>query len=91
MGGYSIPDGEMGNSHFIDIDSNFEARKEYNKKETQRQNQQSQEFRRSCRTRIIMNVVSKFKDKDRYYIPWSFVLAKKSFNEDCNCPLFSLG
>jgi len=56
----------------VDIDSNFEARKEYNKKETQRQNQQSQEFRRSCRTRIIMNVMSKFKDKDRYYIPWSF-------------------
>jgi len=56
----------------VDIETNLKARKEYNKQETQRQNKQAQEFRRSCRTRIIMNVVSKFKDKERYYIPWSF-------------------
>ena len=29
-------------------------------------------FRRSCRTRMVMETVRRYKDKDRYYLPFSF-------------------
>ena len=35
-------------------------------------NRQAQETRRSCRTRMTMEAVSKFKGRDKFYIPWSF-------------------
>ena len=30
------------------------------------------EFKKSCRTRMTMEAVERFKDRDRFFIPWSF-------------------
>ena len=35
-------------------------------------NEQAQSFKRSCRTRMTMEAVERFKDKDRFFLPWSF-------------------
>ena len=35
-------------------------------------NKRSAEFKKSCRTRMTMEAVERFKDRDRFYIPWSF-------------------
>ena len=56
----------------VDIATNKEARHEYNRKAAEVHNIQAQEFRKSCRTRMTMEAVARFKDKERFYIPWSF-------------------
>ena len=35
-------------------------------------NKNAQMFRRSCRTRKCMELVSRFKEIERFYLPWSF-------------------
>jgi len=32
----------------------------------------AQEFKKSCRTRMTMETVERFKNKEKFYIPWSF-------------------
>jgi len=56
----------------IDIAENKEARKQYCRDAAKVQNLQAQEFRKSCRTRMTMETVERFKDKEKFYIPWSF-------------------
>jgi DNA-directed RNA polymerase len=56
----------------VDIATNKEARHEYNRKAAAVHNTQAQEFRKSCRTRMTMEAVNRFKDKEKFYIPWSF-------------------
>ena len=56
----------------VDIEENEEARTVYKKLSTELRNKQAQEFRKSCRTRMTMEAVKRFKDKDKFYIPWSF-------------------
>ena len=56
----------------VDIAENKESRMEYRRKTAEVLNKQAQETRRSCRTRQTMEAVEKFKDRDRFYIPWSF-------------------
>jgi DNA-directed RNA polymerase len=56
----------------VDIATNKEARHDYNRKAAEVHNLQAQEFRKSCRTRMTMEAVDRFKDKERFYIPWSF-------------------
>jgi DNA-directed RNA polymerase len=56
----------------VDIEENKESRKNYRRKAAEVLNTQAQEVRRSCRTRMTMETVAKFKDRDRFYIPWSF-------------------
>ena len=56
----------------IDIADNKEARQAYKREAARVHDLRSNEFRRSCRTRMIMNAIGQFKDRDRYYIPWSF-------------------
>ena len=56
----------------VDIAENKEARKKYRREETQRNDLQAQEFRKSCRTRMTMETVERFKNKEKFYIPWSF-------------------
>ena len=56
----------------VDIEENEEARAVYKKLSTEIRNKQAQEFRKSCRTRMTMEAVKRFKDKDKFYIPWSF-------------------
>ncbi len=56
----------------VDIAENKEARKSYCRATAEVLNRQSQETRRTCRTRMTMQAVDKFKDRDRFYVPWSF-------------------
>ena len=55
----------------LDIDTNEEKRKQWRKDKAIARNKNANEWRISCRTRMTMNCVREFKDKD-YYIPWSF-------------------
>ena len=56
----------------VDIAENREARKAYNRAATHVQDLQHQEHTKSCRTRMTMEAVRRFKDVDKFYIPWSF-------------------
>jgi len=56
----------------VDIADNKEARKSYRREAAMVMNRQSQEIRRSCRTRMTMEAIERFKDKERFYVPWSF-------------------
>ena len=55
-----------------DIEENYESRKKYRRERARVENLQKNEFRRSCRTRMTMQAVERFKDVERFYIPWSF-------------------
>ena len=55
-----------------DIDENYDSRKAYRRERARVENLQKNEFRRSCRTRMTMQAVERFKDVERFYIPWSF-------------------
>ena len=56
----------------VDIATNKEARHDYNRQAAAVYNLQAQEFKKSCRTRMTMEAVQRFKDKDKFFIPWSF-------------------
>ena len=56
----------------VDIAENKESRHVYRRKAAEVNNINSQAFRRSCRTRMTMEAVKRFKDRERFYIPWSF-------------------
>ncbi len=55
-----------------DIADNAEARHDYRRRAAEVCNINAQAFKKSCRTRMTMNAVEKFKDKDKFFIPWSF-------------------
>ena len=56
----------------VDIEENKESRQAYRRACAEVHNLQAQEFRKSCRTRMTMEAVARFKDRDKFYIPWSF-------------------
>ena len=56
----------------LDIAENFDSRKDYRRKAADVMNINAQQFKRSCRTRMTMNAVKIFKDKEQFFIPWSF-------------------
>ena len=56
----------------VDIAENEVARKKYRREAAEVLNKQAQEFKRSCRTRMTMETVERFKSKEKFYIPWSF-------------------
>ena len=56
----------------VDIETNKEARHSYNRQAAEVYNLQAQEFKKSCRTRMTMEAVERFKGKDKFFIPWSF-------------------
>jgi len=55
-----------------DIAENKDARKRYRRQAAEVMNKNAYAFRRSCRTRMTMEAVRRFEDKERFYIPWSF-------------------
>ena len=55
-----------------DIAENAEARKAYRRLTAEVLNRQAQEFKKSCRTRMTMESVERFKNKEKFYIPHSF-------------------
>lgn len=56
----------------VDIAENKESRKKYRQAAAQTMNLNAQEFKKSCRTRMTMEAVKRFKDVPKFYIPWSF-------------------
>jgi len=56
----------------FDIATNKEARKDYRRRAAEVRNLNAQEFKKSCRTRMTMEAVDRFKDIDKFFIPWSF-------------------
>ena len=56
----------------VDIAENAEARKAYRREAAEVLNRQANEFRKSCRTRMTLEAVKRFKDKEKFYLPWSF-------------------
>jgi len=56
----------------VDIAENEEARKSYRREAAEVRNKQANEFRKSCRTRMTMEAVQRFKNRKKFYIPWSF-------------------
>ena len=56
----------------VDIAENYDARKKYRREAAEVMNINASAFRRSCRTRMTLEAVKRFKDKDRFFIPWSF-------------------
>ena len=56
----------------IDIDTNKEARQSYKRDSAEVYNKRADSFRRSCRTRMTMEAVRLFKDKEMFFIPHSF-------------------
>ena len=63
----------------VDIATNKEARHDYNRRAAEVHNLQAQEFRKSCRTRMTMEAVNRFKDRDKFYIPWSFCYRGRAY------------
>jgi DNA-directed RNA polymerase len=55
-----------------DIAENKESRKAYRRAAAETMNLNAQEFKKSCRTRMTMEAVKRFKDVAKFYIPWSF-------------------
>ena len=55
-----------------DIDTNKEARKRYCREAAEVHNRNHALVRKSCRTRMTMKAVERFKEVDRFYLPWSF-------------------
>jgi len=55
-----------------DIDTNYDSRKDYRRRAAEVMNRNAQEFKRSCRTRMTMEAVERFKNADRFFVPWSF-------------------
>ena len=56
----------------VDIAENKDSRHRWKKAATEVRNLNAQEFKRSCRTRMTMEAVERFKNKEKFYIPWSF-------------------
>jgi len=56
----------------VDIAENKDSRKAYRRAAAEVMNKRAAEFKRSCRTRMIMEAIKRFEDRDRFYIPWSF-------------------
>jgi len=55
-----------------DIADNEEARHEYRRQAAEAMNHNAAAFKRSCRTRMTMETVKIFKEKDKFFLPWSF-------------------
>ena len=56
----------------VDIAENYDSRKDYRRRAAEVMNKNAESFKRSCRTRMTMEAAAKFKDRDRFFLPWSF-------------------
>ena len=56
----------------VDIAENKDSRKDYRRRAAEVMNINAQAFQRSCRTRMTLNAVKVFKNRGKFYIPWSF-------------------
>ena len=51
----------------VDIATNADHRKIYRRAKAEVRNRQAQEFKKSCRTRMTMETVKRFENKDRFF------------------------
>jgi DNA-directed RNA polymerase len=56
----------------VDIAENEESRMAYRRAAAEVMNLNAQQFKKSCRTRMTMEAVKRFKGVNRFFIPWSF-------------------
>jgi len=56
----------------VDIATNKDSRLAYRRAAAEVMNMRAAEFKKSCRTRMTMEAVERFKDRDQFFIPWSF-------------------
>lgn len=56
----------------VDIAENYDSRKDYRRRAAEVMNTNAQAFRRSCRTRMTMNAVQVFKEREKFFCPHSF-------------------
>ena len=56
----------------VDIAENYDSRKDYRRRAAEVMNKNAESFKKSCRTRMTMEAAKLFKDKDEFFIPWSF-------------------
>ena len=56
----------------VDIDTNDDVRQDYRRRAAEVYNKRADSFRRSCRTRMTMEAVNLFKDREMFFIPHSF-------------------
>ena len=56
----------------VDIATNEEARHKYRRDAAEVNNRNAQEFKKSCRTRMTMEAINRFKDKKKFFIPFSY-------------------
>ena len=56
----------------VDIATNAESRQDYRRRAAEVCDINAQAFKKSCRTRMTMNAVERFKDVEKFFIPWSF-------------------
>ena len=56
----------------VDIADNKDARQGYKRAAAHVMDVNAQAFKKSCRTRMTMDAVEKYKDRERFYLPWSF-------------------
>ena len=56
----------------VDIADNEEARFAWRKAAAEVRNKNAASFKQSCRTRMTMETVERYKDVERFYLPWSF-------------------
>jgi DNA-directed RNA polymerase len=55
-----------------DIDTNYDSRKDYRRRAAEVHNINAHSFKASCRTRMTMQAAERFKNRERFYLPWSF-------------------
>lgn len=55
-----------------DIDTNYDARKDYRRRAAEVMNQNAASFKNSCRTRMTMEIAERFHNKARFFLPWSY-------------------
>lgn len=55
-----------------DIEDNYDSRKDYRRRAAEVHNANAQAFKASCRTRMTMQTAERFKERERFYLPWSF-------------------
>lgn len=55
----------------VDIAENYDSRKDYRRRAAEVMNQNAHAFRRSCRTRMTMEAVKRFKNVPRFFHPFS--------------------
>ncbi len=54
-----------------DIAENAVSRQDYRRRAAEVCNKNAQAFKKSCRTRMTMNAVERFKEVEKFFLPWS--------------------